>query len=61
MQSTFLNKDPAKTVDVVLSVEMGLSVEILIAWQAIAKLLFCFNLITKNGIYEVRIFEWSEF
>ncbi len=40
MQSTFLNKDPEKTVDVVLTEEKNLSVEIIIAWQTNAKLLF---------------------
>ena len=40
MQSTFLNKDPEKTVDVLLTEEMGLSAEILIAWETISKILF---------------------
>jgi len=33
MQSTFLNKDPEKTADVVLTEEIGLSAELLTAWQ----------------------------
>ncbi len=40
MQSTFLNKDPEKTVDVILTEEMELSAKILITWQTIVKLLF---------------------